>query len=375
MLLLPCVKAYTQPALAQQWCQRVQGSRPLFLACLGFTETALIPGISAAGATPSLRRYTALADGEVLLTGRSCRLPTSPEGYPSPVVISRAILSELGIPCRVFDCGLLEPLPGAEKVPSGGPARCLSTGQALSVEQVRSLWQEGYERGSQLEASYWVVGECVAGGTATALAVLLGLGWQANGMVNSSHPVCNHAQKLALAQRGLANLSPTATAPEVVAAVGDPVQPFIAGLAMAAAQRGPVLLAGGTQMLAVLALMRRWGEEEGIPWPPENVVVGTTRWVAEDPSGNTVALAELLGNVCLLATQLSFAQSRYSSLQAYERGDVKEGVGAGGLAIASSLYAGWGQAELLAAVERSYEHLLLQAGSSGAIVRPSRSSC
>ncbi|MFS8907457.1 TIGR00303 family protein, partial [Synechococcus sp. OH2] len=58
----------------------------------------------------------------------------------------------------------------------------------------------------------------------------------------------------------------------------------------AAAQRGPVLLAGGTQMLAVLALMRRWGEEQGIPWPPENVVVGTTRWVAEDPSGNTVAL-------------------------------------------------------------------------------------
>jgi hypothetical protein len=50
-------------------------------------------------------------------------------------------------------------------------------------------------------------------------------------------------------------------------------------------------------------------------------------------------------------------------------------VGAGGLAIVSSLYAGWGQAELLAAVERSYEQLVLQAGSRGAIVRPSRSNC
>jgi uncharacterized protein (TIGR00303 family) len=375
MIPFPGVKAYTQPSLAQQWCQRVQGSRPLFLACLGFTETALIPGISAAGATPSLRRYTALADGEVLLGDYSHRLPTSPDGYPSPVVISRAVLRELGIPCRVFDCGLPEPLPGAETVSARGIARCLSTGQALSLEQVGSLWQKGYERGSRLESSYCVIGECVAGGTTTALAVLLGLGWQAEGMVNSSHPVCNHAQKLALARQGLARLPARATAPEVVAAVGDPMQPFVAGLAMAAAQRGPVLLAGGTQMLAVLALMRRWGEEQGIPWPPENVAIGTTRWVAEDPSGNTVGLAELLGEVPLLATQLSFAQSRYAPLRAYERGYVKEGVGAGGLAIVSSLYAGWGQAELLAAVERSYEQLVLQAGSRGAIVRPSRSNC
>ncbi|MCF2971578.1 TIGR00303 family protein [Synechococcus sp. Nb3U1] len=369
MFPFPCVKAYTQLSLARQWCERVQGSQPLFLACLGFTETALIPGISAAGATPSLRRYTALADGELLLEGYSHRLPTSPDGYPSPVVISRAILTELGIPYRVFNCGLPDPLPGAETVVSGGIARCLSTGQALSVERVGSLWQEGYDRGSHLASGYWVIGECVAGGTTTALALLLGLGWGAEGMVNSSHPVCNHAQKLALVRQGLANLPSGASALEVVAAVGDPMQPFVAGLAMGAAQRGRVLLAGGTQMLAVVALMMRLGVEQGIPWPPENVAVGTTRWVAEDPSGNTVALAQLLGSVPLLATQLSFASSRYAPLQAYERGYVKEGVGAGGLAIASSLHAAWGQGELLAAIERSYE--TLQAASRGAMVKPS----
>ncbi|MEN9226661.1 MAG: TIGR00303 family protein [Thermostichus sp. HHBFW_bins_43] len=371
MLPFPCVKAYTQLPLARQWCERVQGSLPLFLACLGFTETALIPGISAAGATPSLRRYTALADGELLLKGHAHRLPTSPDGYPSPVVISYAILTELGIPYHVFNCGLPDPLPGAETVASGGIARCLSTGQALPLERVGSLWQEGFERGTQLGQGYWVIGECVAGGTTTALALLLGLGWGAEGMVNSSHPVCNHAQKLALVRQGLAHVPAGASAPEVVAAVGDPMQPFVAGLAMGAAQRGAVLLAGGTQMLAVVALMRRWGQEQGIPWPQENVAVGTTRWVAEDPSGNTVALAQLLGTVPLLATQLSLANSRHAPLQAYERGYVKEGVGAGGLAIASSLYATWGQRELLAAIERSYERLVLQAASKGAMVKPS----
>ncbi|MGQ9837885.1 MAG: nicotinate mononucleotide-dependent phosphoribosyltransferase CobT [Cyanobacteriota bacterium] len=375
MFLFPCVEAYTQPALAQQWCERVQGSQPLFLACLGFTQTALIPGISAAGASPALRRYTAFADGELLLRGRSHHLPTSPDGYPSPVVISRAILTELQIPYQVFDCGLPDLLPGAVAVRSRGMAQCLSTGKAMPLEQVKALWQEGYEQGSQLTSGYSVIGECVAGGTTTALALLLGLGWPAEGMVNSSHPVCNHAQKLAVVRQGLARLSPKATGLEVVAAVGDPMQPFVAGLAMAAAQRGMVLLAGGTQMLAVLALMRRLGTEHGIPWPQENVAVGTTRWVATDPSGNTVALAQLLETVPLLATHLSLTNSRYPELQAYERGYVKEGVGAGGLAIASSLYANWGQAELLAAIDRSYEHLVLQAASSGAMVNPSRSSC
>ncbi len=371
MVAFPCVKAYTQPALAQQWCKRVEGSQPLFLACLGFTQTALIPGISAAGATPALRRYTALADGELLLQGFSHRLPTSPDGYPSPVVISHAILTELRIPYQVFDCGLPEPLPGAIPAQARGIAQCLSTGQALPLEQVISLWQEGYERGSRLTCGYCVIGECVAGGTTTALAVLLGLGWRAEGMVNSSHPVCNHAQKLALVQQGLAKLPAGASAEEVVAAVGDPMQPFVAGLAMGAARQGQVLLAGGTQMLAVVALMLRWGAEQGIPWPQENVAVGTTRWVAEDPSGNTVALAEMLGAVPLLATQLNLGSSRHPALQAYERGYVKEGVGAGGLAIASSLYAHWGQEELLAAIDNHYEQIWLQAGSRGAMVKPS----
>jgi len=82
------------------------------------------------------------------------------------------------------------------------------------------------------------------------------------------------------------------------------------------------------------------------------VIVGTTRWVAEDPTGNTVALAKILGDVPLVATQLSFAASVHEQLRAYERGFVKEGVGAGGAAIAASLWANWGQAELLAAVEK-----------------------
>ncbi|MEO1134345.1 MAG: nicotinate mononucleotide-dependent phosphoribosyltransferase CobT, partial [Cyanobacteria bacterium J06639_1] len=341
-----------------RWCESVRGLRPSFLCGMGFTETALIPGISAAGATPEARRYTAIADAEVLLHGKSDRLPTAPDGYPSPVVISRAICRALDIPVQVVDCGLPE---GLSEMPVALPqrvtARCLSTGRALDRDVVEALWRAGWEWGDRQTAPYLVVGECVAGGTTTALAVLLGLGVAADGKVNSSHPTCNHAQKLAIARQGLGNRF-FSDALDVIAAVGDPMQPFVAGVAASASRRRPVLLAGGTQMLAVWAVMEQIVRERNLEWERDRIAIGTTRWVAADPTGDTVGLAQMLPPVPLLATDLSFAASRFPQLRAYERGFVKEGVGAGGLAIAANLACNWQQEDLLAAIEATYAALL-----------------
>ena len=170
--------------------------------------------------------------------------------------------------------------------------------------------------------------------------------------MNSSHPECNHQQKKELVQKGLniANLL-TCDPFESVAAVGDPMQIVAAGMAIAASQSVGVMLAGGTQMLAVYALIQgilKLGLQTA---NLEQIVVGTTRWVAEDETGDTIGLAELMPPVPLIATQLSFAQSRYSALQFYEKGFVKEGVGAGGAAIAASLYQNWTQEALLNQIE------------------------
>lgn len=364
------VKAYTQVDAARTWCQSVRGLRPLFACAMGFTETALVPGISAAGATPAARKWTAIADAEVLLHGHSSRLPTAPEGYPSPVVISQAICTSLDIPVQVVDCGLPELVSGAVSVglPSCRTAACLSTGQSMSIQQTRQLFEAGQAMGHALSRAhpYLAIGECVAGGTTTALALLMGLGIDADGMVNSSHPVCNHSQKLDLVRQGLMafrqrprqRIDGVSPVIEMVAAIGDPMQPFVAGMVLAASCHCPVLLAGGTQMLAVYALAQRLATDLKQAWIPDRIAVGTTRWVTDDPSGQTIALAQLLPPVTLLATQLSFSVSRYSQLQAYERGYVKEGVGAGGLAIAASLYADWSQADFLSAIESTYGKLL-----------------
>jgi uncharacterized protein (TIGR00303 family) len=346
------IRAYTQLSQADRWLQTYRGRQPVFACVLGFTATGLIPGISAAGATPESRRYTAIADAEFLATGKNVSFPLPPlVAGASPVLISHAVVAGQNLPLYIFNAGLPTP-PTVENIDlDGKPANCLNTGRALPLDTVKHLWQQGLIWGEQLaqQGAYVILSECVVGGTTTALALLTALGINARDKVNSSHPICNHSQKWELVQNGIqtAKLAASSTAWEIVAAIGDPMQIVVAAMAIAASQHVGVLLAGGTQMLAVYALARA----TQIEWNPERIVVGTTRWVAEDPTGDTVGLAESIGDVPLLATQLSFADSQYPQLRAYEQGFVKEGVGAGGAAIAASLYQGWTQAELLHRIE------------------------
>jgi len=361
------IKSYP-PDLGDRWLQKYSGSRPLMACVLGFTDTGLIPNISAAGITPSDRRYTALADAEFLWYGAKhpCSYPLPPlTAGVSPVVISRAVIENLGVPLQLFNAGLPE-IPNFPCIDLGGKgANSIETGKSLPIELVNHLFKQGLYWGQLLAQKdrYIVIGECVVGGTTTALGILTGLGIAAAGKVNSSHARCNHAQKAELVQLGLGKKT-WHNPLDIVAAVGDPMQPVVAGMAIAASQIGGVLLAGGTQMLAVYALARAiataHNPTQNLTWFPENIAVGTTRWVAEDPTGDTVGLAQAISSdLILLATELSFARSKYAQLRIYEQGFVKEGVGAGGCAIAASLYQNWDQHQLLTAIEQILEQMMV----------------
>jgi uncharacterized protein (TIGR00303 family) len=353
-LLVPSVVEVLQH-LKQQWSAK----KPIFCCVVGFTETCLIPAISAAGATPEARRYTAIADAEVLLKGYSARLPTAPEGFPSPVVLSKGILDYFGLETVVLNGGLSEPSDLPMIAMGEFPARCLSTGQALTRSLVQDLWTKGYVWGQKhAQAGQGViVGECVAGGTTTALAVMLGLGIQALGRVNSSHRQCNHPQKESLVQQGLAHLAPNPSVWDVLAAVGDPMQPLAAGVAMGASLGGPVILAGGTQMLAVAAVCQKLALEQQKSWKAEHVIVGTTRWVADDRTGDTGGLAAQIGAVPLVTPEYQLYDSAYEGLRAYERGYVKEGVGAGGL-MSYAAFQDFSQNAWIQEVDRAYQEIV-----------------
>ncbi|MBD2509647.1 nicotinate-nucleotide--dimethylbenzimidazole phosphoribosyltransferase [Nostoc muscorum FACHB-395] len=394
------IRIYTQKEQGEEWLRRYRGCLPIFGCVLGFTETGLIPGISAAGRTPEDRKYTACADAEFLYYGPEHKpqhpLPPLAAGA-SPVLISRAVFESLKIPVHLFNAGLPHP-PAVPLIDLGGAsAKCLSGGAAMEITTVHHLFKQGLLWGERLAAnmqqSYVIFGECVVGGTTTALAILTALGIDAAGKVNSSHPICNHGQKWALVQAGLekagdrgqgrqgeqgeinfqskiqdpkSKIRNSVDPLQLVAAVGDPMQVVVAGMAIAASRSCGVMLAGGTQMLAVYALMSAIAQAYALSWQSEAVVVGTTRWVAEDPTGATVDLALSLekGNLTqsgttppLLATNLSFADSRYPQLRAYEQGFVKEGMGAGAACITAHLSQNWQQDKLLAAIESQLERL------------------
>lgn len=353
--MAPDSDSWTQ-ALEQGWHR----SRTLLL--LAATDTAAVPGISAAGASPQARLGTAAADAELLLLGpggRRCHaLPPLPAGV-SPALISHVVLSQLGLleRTRVLDLGCAIAaavphlrLPGLE---SAGPARCLSTGQALAPARVAALVQRGSAWGRRWDpAEPLLLAECVPGGTTTALAVLEGLGVAAAGLVSGSLRQPAHGLKSALVAQGLAAAGfeaaelaavadPLAFAEplNVLAALGDPMQAFAAGLVGEAAVRGvPVLLAGGSQMAAVLALALALAEPGQRLALADRLVVATTAWVAEEAGSNLALLLERIGARWQVRPRLEVAALRFhgcssAALRDYERGYVKEGVGAGGLAL------------------------------------------
>ncbi len=359
------------PRRGQQLLRQLAGRRPLFVCTIAHTETAEIDGLSAAGATPELRRLTAAADAEALCYGRPlcmAGVPSNPLGAPGPVVITLAALRLANVPIEIVD--------GGTRVKPRSPSRVLSDrwGQSIltgrAVPHAAELFDAGRELGADLagRAEYLILAESVPAGTTTALSVLCGLGIDALDKTSSSMPDNAHALKNAVVAEALATARESGAlhcdAPwntvnplRIVAAVGDPMQPIVAGLVLGALPTVPVLLAGGSQMVAVLALASALARRAGGEVNADRLGIATTSWVAHDPTADLADLAAQIGETPVLASALDFAQSRHAPLRRYEQFLVKEGVGAGGAAIAASLVGGITQDRLLTEIEAVYDEI------------------
>lgn len=325
---------------AREFLHKVEGEEPIFVCVIGNTETAKIPGISAAGKNPELTDYTPAADVELLFYGE-CRcidgVPVTPDGVPTPALITRAALTLAHTPVFVISGGVrVKPLAPFVEL-GGSPGADIRTGRA--VRDVRNVIERAETAGRNFSklADYVVVGESVPGGTTTALGVLLAMGVNARGMVSSSMPDNPHDLKVKVVEEGLraAGIKPGDLRDDPVAAVsavGDPMMAAFAGFVTGAASSKPVLMAGGTQMAAVLSVIK------GLkPEVLDNVAIGTTRWIAQDRSSNIRKLVSQIWDVPVVAANLDFSASEIGGLRAYEMGVVKEGVGAGGATIAAVL--------------------------------------
>lgn len=359
--------AHDQAGVAEVICQQLRGPtrRGKFVLCLGGTETSDVPGLSAAGKTPELRRLTPAADAECLILGRVVsvpEVPKSPAGVIAPVVITRACSRLLCWDITVVDCGTFQ-TPAIDKIQAGtATATCLSSGTALSRENVVRLFEQGLAFGTGIgpKFDYLVLGECVPGGTTTALAVLTACGFGVDGLLSGSVPDLDQNLRRKLVEEGLkrAQLGAAAVKQDpllAVQALGDPMQPFAAGALIAASKRMPVILAGGSQMLALHALSRLIAQSKQTELSA-NVATFTTKWVVDDPRADVKKLSEVL-NIPLVAACPDFLQSRHPGLQAYESGHVKEGVGAGAAMALASLSGQYSELEIMCAIDQTYDEI------------------
>ncbi|KGG04856.1 nicotinate-nucleotide--dimethylbenzimidazole phosphoribosyltransferase [Prochlorococcus marinus] len=319
----------------------------IFLIIAG-TNTSQIPGISAAGINPRSRRVTALADAEFLLKGASkehkYKLPLLNAGV-TPALISHVCSKLINIYPVIVPLGITSKPYFKHLVVENrdlGPSNCLTTGKSMSKDRVINLYEKGLAIGKSSKQPIFI-SESVPGGTTTAQAVMEAFGLPVSNLVGSSLFRAPRELRGKVVQKGLfnANLKTNPDSFDVVAAVGDPFQAFSMGLLMGARlAKQPVILSGGSQMLAVILLVLEFLDEKNKDEFIEDVFIATTGWLVKDNSlNNLVNLINKKYDVKLLglASPLNFKSSKYKELRDYELGHVKEGVGAGGISLLAFL--------------------------------------
>ncbi|KAF6246902.1 TIGR00303 family protein [Nitrosopumilus sp. b3] len=338
---------------ANDFIDTMKSGRFLFSFVLSYTETCEIPGITFAGADMNSIQFTPPADAEYLHYGY-CKtidkIPMTPDGKPTPGLLTKTALESSSIPHLTINAGskVLPQLPFIESGLSFG--KNISVSDAMTDSQVTHAVDYGRIVGRSLASlsDCLVIGESIPGGTTTALAVLRGLGFDAK--VSSSIPNNPVDLKNQIANSALERID-SEHPYSIVAKVGDPMIPFVAGMLSSAADVSKVMLAGGTQMLAVLAFASKIGFNE------ENTVIGTTSYITNDKSANFTSLVEKIANIASISVNPGLENSRYSGLRAFSEGFAKEGVGAGGSIISSMIKTGNDSTKYLDLAEKEYHRL------------------
>ena len=338
-IIPPSLGVHGDEGIAKDILSRIWGRRGVFTCTVANTRTSTIPGVSEAGDTPELTMFTPAADAELLVNGKvTCMkgIPINPGGIPTPATLTKAALELSGMPYYIVNggCGVIPDVPYfytggecGEKITSGS-----------SVRNVEESYEKGYRLGEMLAKAYdfVVISESCAGGTTTALAVMLALGVIKENLVSSSSPKNPKALKSKLVEEAFeaAGISIGSLADDPLKAiecVGDPMQPANVGILCGAAKSVPVIVGGGTQLSAVIACALKLHPELA-----GNIIHGTTRWMMNDANSSLVKIMDGISDkVPIVYINVDYSGSPFEGLQAYEWGFIKEGVGCGGSSVAA----------------------------------------
>ncbi len=293
----------------------------IFVLLAGCTEISKIPGLTAAGVSPELTFMTPVVDSEIIVAGKPLSMnepPMTPDGIPTPAVITRAALQSIEMPIMILNSGLKAkpkvPFMETFLEPANDPTKHLAL-----PEMDRSI-EAGKRIGEFLSRGFKRIylGESVPGGTTTSAIVLSALGHSMETSSSMQHDPTN--LKNELVKKALSGkISADYDAKEAMENFGDYMMSTAVGISSGAGKT-EVLFCGGTQMATVYHLDKK------INGTGNSRKVITTSWVM---SHRPSTLKELVGNDLIIA-DLSFRDSDIDGLRKYDDGHVREGAGMGG---------------------------------------------
>jgi uncharacterized protein (TIGR00303 family) len=335
--------------------------KPFFILVCSSTELSNIEGISAAGANPEAQKLTPSLDAEFIALGKTLSadtLPVSPEGIISPAIISKACLNLLGAEIVIVNAGCFHPIKGLNPKQYFNlglePSKNFAIEDSFSFDECEAIFLDALALFNKLdfdeEKHELIIAECVVSGTTTALGLLELLEYDAKELISSSFKDNNksikekiiNALKLRTKELDMTELDNPLYK---CAIAGDKAQVVITALALSAMQNGiNVNLAGGTQMLAIYALIKNL--TEGF-FMEELLEVTTSPWLISDSSSNALELAQMINedlelnyieDLSSIDSKLTDEINKFSGYPTwqeikalYDKGYVKEGVGMGAL--------------------------------------------
>ena len=298
---------------AQKFLEIIRPGRFLFSFVISYTETCEVPGITFAGVDKDSIQFTPPADAEYLHYGY-CKtidkIPMTPDGKPTPGLLTKTALESASIPHLTINAGskISPQLPFVETGLSFG--KNISIQDAMTDSQVSHAVDYGRIVGRNMASltDCLVIGESIPGGTTTALSVLRALDFDAK--VSSSIPDNPIKLKNQIVNSALERLDSDHPY-SIVAKVGDPMIPFVAGMLSSASSVSNVMLAGGTQMTAVLAFASKIG------FDPEHTAIGTTSYITNDESANFTSLVDEIADIPVISVDPGLKNSQYSGLKGF----------------------------------------------------------
>jgi len=341
---------------SRDFLERLQNRQTEFILVGSYTKTAEIDGITVAG-LPDFIDYTPALDMELLYYGYPKSMPDiakMPDGPPSPVLIASAVRHLCPLPIHFIDAGL--------KVETKAPITKIDSTFSNSIIEnsninAKELFLEGKRYAQEIAHTndVFIVGEVVPAGTTTAYAVTKALGYECDGWFASSSAdsrVTSLKRKI-VDEAIEKHVNKEATLFDILSSVGDTMQPFVAGVATVLSQTKHVVLGGGTQMAAIMAILKELSED-GEKVNFKNIALITTKWIVQDRESNiSTLLCAIDPKLNAFYSDFDFSDSNVKNLRLYDDGYVKEGVSAGAT-IAYAYLNGINQKEITKKVEDIY---------------------